>query len=152
MQSSMRAIASLLIASLISLHVSALEAAAQQTVEQQATVQRAVQSADSPALTRQYVSQLPIGTVVKIDLVSGEKLTATLMIVNQADVVVKPKTRVAEAARTLPYESILRIEPIGRRRTARFFGRDDPMIRIERVFPEASRRISDGRAATVQRE
>ncbi|MNC98235.1 hypothetical protein D3C83_161370 [compost metagenome] len=35
------------------------------------------------------------------------------MIVNPTDVVVKPKTRVAEAARTLPYESILRIEPKG---------------------------------------
>jgi len=78
-----------------------------------AAPQSRTRTADDPALTRQFVSQLAIGSTVRIDLVSGERLTATLMAVAPTDIVVKPKTRLPEPARTVPFAQIARIEPKG---------------------------------------
>jgi hypothetical protein len=103
-----RIIAGGLIASLSLMHGATLSAD-----EPAAARQSRVRTADSPELTRQFVSQLPVGSVVKIDLVSREKLTATLMAVTPTDIVVKPKTRVPEPARAVPFDQIVRIEPKG---------------------------------------
>ena len=103
-----RTLASFLIASLFAAQSGTL--LADQPAGAQENRTRAV---DDPAITRQFVSKLPIGSVVKIDLVSGEKLTATLMVVTPTDIVVKPKTRVPEPARTMPFDQVARIEPKG---------------------------------------
>jgi hypothetical protein len=68
---------------------------------------------DDPALLRRYVEQLRIGSPVKIELATGEKFSAILVAVELAGVVVKPKTRVPEPARTIPFDTIVRVEPAG---------------------------------------
>jgi hypothetical protein len=67
---------------------------------------------DDPVVVQRYVSNLPIGSTVKLRLTSGEKFTAVLMAVDPAAVVVKPKTRIVEPARTVPLNTIVSIEPV----------------------------------------
>ena len=56
---------------------------------------------------RRYVEQLPAGTTLKIELADGTHLTATLMGVEHDVVIVQPKTRLPEAYRRIPLQSIV---------------------------------------------
>jgi hypothetical protein len=56
---------------------------------------------------RRYVGQLPAGTTLRIDLADGTHLTGTLMGVEHDVVVVQPKTRLPEAYRRIPLQSIV---------------------------------------------
>jgi hypothetical protein len=60
----------------------------------------------SPAAWRNVAGQIPIGSVLKIRTASRERLTAILFVVDDAGIVVKPKTRIPEPSRRLPYDLI----------------------------------------------
>ena len=67
---------------------------------------------DDPVVVQRYVSSLPIGSTVKVRLTSGEKFNATLMLVEPTSVVLKPKTRLVEPARTVPIKEIVSIDVV----------------------------------------
>jgi hypothetical protein len=60
----------------------------------------------APAMWRGVAEKLPIGSVLKIRTTSRERLTAVLFVVDDAGIVVKPRTRIPEPARRLPYDQI----------------------------------------------
>ena len=68
---------------------------------------------DSPEMLHRFVDRLPIGSTLMIHLASGRRMSAVLMGVGPTGVVVKWKTRVPEPAATLPFETIITIEPAG---------------------------------------
>lgn len=57
-------------------------------------------------LLRRFVGALPIGSVVRARLVNGERVRGTLMAVDADAMVVRPKTRVPEPARTVTFEQL----------------------------------------------
>jgi hypothetical protein len=57
----------------------------------------------SPVVWRNVSEKLPIGSVLKIRTTSGERLTAILFVVDDTGIIVKPKTRIPEPARRVPY-------------------------------------------------
>jgi hypothetical protein len=59
---------------------------------------------------RQFAGQLPAGSAIRIRTDTDRGFTATLLAVNQDGVTVQPRTRVPEPLRTLPFDSIERIE------------------------------------------
>jgi hypothetical protein len=56
---------------------------------------------------RRYVEQLPAGTTLSIDLADRTHLTGTLMGFEHDVVIVQPKTRLPEAYRRIPLQSIV---------------------------------------------
>jgi hypothetical protein len=61
-------------------------------------------------LWRTFVQRVPIGSVVKIRTQDGERLTAILFVVDEAGMIVKPKTRYAEPARRIAFERLDNVE------------------------------------------
>jgi len=78
-----------------------------------ASYARPQKSVDDPALIRRYVERLPIGSTLKLEETSGEKTTVILMAVDPNGMVVKPKTRVPEPARTISFDRVVRVELAG---------------------------------------
>jgi hypothetical protein len=74
----------------------------------------------SPDVWRTVAEKLPIGSVVKIRTTSRERLTAVLFVVDDTGITVKPKTRIPEPARRVPYD---RIEDLQLDRGTRGFGK-----------------------------
>ena len=68
---------------------------------------------DDPALIRRFVERLPIGSLLKIVETNGEKSTVMLMAVDPQAIVVKPKTRIPEPIRTIPFDRLAHVEPGG---------------------------------------
>jgi hypothetical protein len=56
---------------------------------------------------RKYIEQLPLGTTVQIGLADGTRLTGTLMGVEHNVVIVQPRTRLPEAHRRIPLQTIV---------------------------------------------
>jgi hypothetical protein len=63
-----------------------------------------------PELLRQYAGKLPIGSVVKVRLRDGGRLKGILMAADQDGVVVKPKTRIPEPERRVPFTNLEMLE------------------------------------------
>ena len=76
-----------------------------------------IQTQARPAVTadtevwRRFASQLPVGSRVRVELIDGTRVTGTLMVVEDEALIVKPKTRLPEPARRLPFTDIGSIEP-----------------------------------------
>ena len=70
--------------------------------------------ADPPELWRAYTEKLPIGSIVRIRTSDGERLTASLLVVDATGISVKPRTRMLEPARHLTFDRLeqLEIEPL----------------------------------------
>jgi hypothetical protein len=68
---------------------------------------------DDPSLIRRYVERLPIGSALKVEETSGTTSTVILMAVDGQGMVVKPKTRIPEPARTIAFDRIVRVELAG---------------------------------------
>jgi hypothetical protein len=66
---------------------------------------------DSPDLVRRFVARLPIGTTVTVTLMNRTRLSGMLMEIQDAAVVIKRRTRIPEAARSLAFSDIATIEP-----------------------------------------
>jgi hypothetical protein len=60
---------------------------------------------------RKYIEQLPPGTRVQIVLADGTRLTGTLMGVEHDVVIVQPRTRLPEAYRRIPMQTIASLTP-----------------------------------------
>lgn len=67
-------------------------------------------AAQDPDIWRQYAARLPIGSTVRMRTTGGERLTAVLLVVDDAGITVKPKTRIPEAARQVPFDRLARLE------------------------------------------
>jgi hypothetical protein len=65
---------------------------------------------DPPGVTAAYVKALSPGTRVTIALADGKTIKGTLMLVQAESVVVRPRTRLPEPARTIPFAQIATIE------------------------------------------
>jgi len=64
-----------------------------------------------PEVLRKYVTQLPLGTTVRIELTDGKSLIGTLMAVEQDVVIVQPRTRLPERERRIPLRTIVSLAP-----------------------------------------
>ena len=58
------------------------------------------------SMWRTYAAHLPIGSTLAIRTTSGERLTAVLFVVDDTAMTVKPKTRVPESARRIPFDEV----------------------------------------------
>ena len=63
-----------------------------------------------PDIWRKYAARLPIASTVRIRTTSGERFTAVLLVVDDAGVTVKPKTRIPEPARQIPFDRLAELE------------------------------------------
>jgi hypothetical protein len=70
----------------------------------------ALQDAD---VWRRYAARLPIGSTVRIGTTDGERLTAVLMIADDSGITVKPRTRIPEPARQVPFDRLVKLELAG---------------------------------------
>jgi hypothetical protein len=59
---------------------------------------------------RQVASRLPAGSRVRLQLTDGVRLTGIVMAADDAAIVVKPKTRIPEPERRIPYAAIEMLE------------------------------------------
>lgn len=66
-----------------------------------------------PDVWQRYAARLPIGSTVRIGTTDGERLTAVLMIVDDSGITVKPKTRIPEPARQVPFDRLVKLEIAG---------------------------------------
>ena len=62
---------------------------------------------------QRYAARLPIGSTVKIGTTDGERVTAVLMIVDDTGITVKPRTRIPEPARQVPFDRLVKLELAG---------------------------------------
>jgi hypothetical protein len=62
---------------------------------------------------RQYSARLPIGSTVRVRTTDGEHLTAVLLTVDEAGITVKPRTRIPEPARQVPFDRLAQLELAG---------------------------------------
>ena len=67
-------------------------------------------ASQDPDIWRQYAARLPIGSTVRIRTTSGERLTAVLLVVDDVGVMVKPKTRIPEPPRQVPFDRLAELE------------------------------------------
>jgi hypothetical protein len=66
---------------------------------------------EAAALMRKYSEKLRIGSTVKVKEIGGRRFTALLMAVDEQGVAVKPKTRIPERARVVPFDRLEQLEP-----------------------------------------
>src|SRR5213078_4454263 len=59
---------------------------------------------DSVDVWRAYAALLPAGAVVDVAAAGGQRITAELVGVDDAGVLVRPKTRMVESTRTIPFD------------------------------------------------
>jgi len=62
-------------------------------------------------LLRKYVSQLPLGAMVRVETTDGKSFTGLLMALESDVVVVQPRTRLPEPARRIPLDIIVSLAP-----------------------------------------
>lgn len=67
--------------------------------------------ADRVAVFRQYVERLPLGSRVRVQTSDGARWSATLLSADHERVVLQPRGRLTEPARTIPIASLQLIEP-----------------------------------------
>jgi hypothetical protein len=72
---------------------------------------------DKPELWRAYTAKLPVGSTLRIRS-DRDRFVASLMAVDDTGILVKPKTRVAERPRHLPFDALDEIELYQDGRTA----------------------------------
>jgi hypothetical protein len=60
---------------------------------------------------RRFVTSLPVGSKIRVDLADGTRVTGTLMVVEDEAMIVNPRTRLPEPARRLAFSTIVSIEP-----------------------------------------
>ena len=77
------------------------------------TVGNTAAVSQDPDVWRRYAARLPIGSTVKIGTTDGERLTAVLMIVDDSGITVKPRTRIPEPARQVPFDRLVKLELAG---------------------------------------
>jgi hypothetical protein len=70
----------------------------------------AAAAGQDPDVWRRYAARLPIGSTVRIGTTDGERLTAVLMIVDDSGITVKPRTRIPEPARRVPFDRLVQLE------------------------------------------
>jgi hypothetical protein len=70
----------------------------------------AVRTQDPPELWQKYAAKLPVGSVVRIATTDGDRFNATLLIVDDTGVTVKPTTRVPESARHVTFDRLAQLE------------------------------------------
>jgi hypothetical protein len=63
-----------------------------------------------PAVVASYVKQLPIGSRVRVGLTGGARVTGTLMNANDREIVVQPRTRIAEPPLQIAMDRIVAVE------------------------------------------
>src|SRR5258705_6173036 len=55
---------------------------------------------------RAYANHLPVGSTLTIRTTSGERFTGVLFVVDDTAMTVKPKTRIPEPARRVPFDAV----------------------------------------------
>lgn len=65
-------------------------------------------------LLRKYVSQLPLGAMVRVETTDGKSFKGVLMALESDVVVVQPRTRLPEPARRIPFDVIVSLAPESR--------------------------------------
>jgi hypothetical protein len=60
---------------------------------------------------RRYITNLPIGTTLTIDLVDGTRVTGVILGVEQDVVIVQPRTRLPSPARRVRFDTIAALAP-----------------------------------------
>lgn len=60
---------------------------------------------------RRYITNLPIGTKLTLDLADGARVTGNILSVEQDAVVVQPRTRLPSPAKRVPFDLIVAIVP-----------------------------------------
>jgi hypothetical protein len=68
-------------------------------------------TADTEAVMRRYAERLAPGSAVSVRTKDGERFTATLVDVTADAVLVKPRTRLPEPIRAIPFASLDMLEP-----------------------------------------
>jgi hypothetical protein len=75
----------------------------------QATTGQATKSRTATLLS-EYVSQLPIGSKVRVVLFDGRRLRGTLMKADESAVVLRPRGRIPEAPIEIPFDRIIAVD------------------------------------------
>jgi hypothetical protein len=60
---------------------------------------------------RRFASALPAGSLVRVELLDGTRLRGTLMAVEPDGMIIKPRTRLPEPLRQVPFSQTTSIEP-----------------------------------------
>ena len=60
----------------------------------------------SPDVWRQVAQKMPIGSFVKVQTTSRDRLEGVLFVVDEAGIIVKPRTRIPEPARRVRFDQI----------------------------------------------
>jgi hypothetical protein len=63
-----------------------------------------------PAVVASYVKQLPIGSRVRVALTGGARVKGTLMNATDREIVVQPRTRIAEPPLQIAMDRIVAVE------------------------------------------
>jgi hypothetical protein len=69
-----------------------------------------VRHPDPPDLWRQYAANLPVGSPVRVATTDGDRFSATLLVVDDHGVTVKPITRIPEPPRQVSYDHLEQLE------------------------------------------
>ena len=72
----------------------------------------APQADSAPEVWRQYAQKLPPGTVLRVRTATGDRLTATLLVVSDESITVSPKTRVPEPTREIRFDAIRQLDVV----------------------------------------
>lgn len=70
----------------------------------------AVRQQDPPELWRSYAAKLTVGSAVRIATIDGDRFNATLLVVDDSGVTVKPTSRVPEPPRHVAYDHLGQLE------------------------------------------
>jgi hypothetical protein len=69
-------------------------------------------SAASADVWRQFAGKLPIGSAIRVRTDARERVTATLLVVDEGGITVQPRTRVPEPVRRIAFSSIQQIDVV----------------------------------------
>jgi hypothetical protein len=74
------------------------------------TQEPAVALRETPELWRSYAAKLPIGSAVRVSSQGERRFLASLMVVDDTGIVVKPRGRVSEAPRHISFDDLAQLE------------------------------------------
>jgi hypothetical protein len=69
-------------------------------------------SAASADVWSQFAGKLPIGSAIRVRTDTRERVTATLLVVDEGGITVQPRTRVPEPARRIAFTNIAQIDVV----------------------------------------
>lgn len=85
--------------------------ATQPTVRPYTTTSRVSTVQRDPEDWRRYITNLPIGTKLTIDLADGVRLNGNILSVEQDALIMQPRTRLPSPPRRVPFDTIVALAP-----------------------------------------